>query len=563
MAILIPRTGILKNLSWDCQSNGLTGTNNKFIIRVGGLHASATSAAPNLTDAFTVSLDEGQTSGTGLPWNFAVSAGQRVAVFVHAKGGTNISRLRVSFELEAERDSVVWQPVDLVTSMLAPTGVAVIPMDTGELTGKGHDYYFRVAASDGTDWTKASNQLHFNPPEDTCCGIRISWNPVFGATKYRVYRALTIYGEYKYIETSDTSYDYVGDSVFKVTGSPPEVTTAYINKLSAEGANWIMGGDVGIGTTTPQAKLDVRGAIKITDGTEGVGKILTSDAKGYGTWTPLPTLGQTLKHDGTGWQADQAQQEGAHHYVIYSNSTATSYFRGSVGIGTSTPQGELEVKGSVQVTGTTGSVNFIRLDSTANPGGSVWCLGSSVLAAGTFSILNAMNNTSGMAALSILPDGNVGIGTSIPQAKLDVAGTISGFGIVPIGSIIAWHKSLPGMPGLPDGWVECNGEKLNDAASRFHNQMIPNLNQAGKFLRGSDISGAMQVDAFQGHHHIVENGADSSYYPGGTFQMTVGTNSHNAGRVQAPASDGKNGEPRIANETRPSNMSVVWIMRVK
>ncbi|NOS91569.1 MAG: hypothetical protein HOP30_06580, partial [Cyclobacteriaceae bacterium] len=44
------------------------------------------------------------------------------------------------------------------------------------------------------------------------------------------------------------------------------------------------GGNIGIGTQTPAAKLDIAGNIKITDGTEGLGKVLTSDATGLATW---------------------------------------------------------------------------------------------------------------------------------------------------------------------------------------------------------------------------------------------------------------------------------------
>ena len=44
------------------------------------------------------------------------------------------------------------------------------------------------------------------------------------------------------------------------------------------------GGNVGIGTTNPDAKLYVSGSIKIVDGTQGAGKVLTSDANGLGTW---------------------------------------------------------------------------------------------------------------------------------------------------------------------------------------------------------------------------------------------------------------------------------------
>lgn len=43
-------------------------------------------------------------------------------------------------------------------------------------------------------------------------------------------------------------------------------------------------GNMGIGTTTPAQKVDIIGKIKITDGTQGVGKVLSSDANGVGTW---------------------------------------------------------------------------------------------------------------------------------------------------------------------------------------------------------------------------------------------------------------------------------------
>ena len=43
-------------------------------------------------------------------------------------------------------------------------------------------------------------------------------------------------------------------------------------------------GNMGIGTTNPSQKLDISGKIKITDGTQGVGKVLSSDANGVGTW---------------------------------------------------------------------------------------------------------------------------------------------------------------------------------------------------------------------------------------------------------------------------------------
>ncbi len=60
---------------------------------------------------------------------------------------------------------------------------------------------------------------------------------------------------------------------------------------------------VGIGTSNPTEKLEVKGNIKIdgtlkiSDGTQGVGKILTSDANGNATWTTYPQMGNTAYAD--------------------------------------------------------------------------------------------------------------------------------------------------------------------------------------------------------------------------------------------------------------------------
>jgi hypothetical protein len=43
-------------------------------------------------------------------------------------------------------------------------------------------------------------------------------------------------------------------------------------------------GNVGIGTASPGAKLEVAGQVKITGGSPGAGKVLTSDATGLATW---------------------------------------------------------------------------------------------------------------------------------------------------------------------------------------------------------------------------------------------------------------------------------------
>lgn len=46
--------------------------------------------------------------------------------------------------------------------------------------------------------------------------------------------------------------------------------------------------NVGIGTSTPGAKLEVAGQVKITGGLPGDGKVLTSDENGLASWQELP-----------------------------------------------------------------------------------------------------------------------------------------------------------------------------------------------------------------------------------------------------------------------------------
>jgi len=56
----------------------------------------------------------------------------------------------------------------------------------------------------------------------------------------------------------------------------------YVEKMRIES-----NGNVGIGTASPTAKLHLNGSLRLVDGSQGAGKVLTSDSSGNASWQPL------------------------------------------------------------------------------------------------------------------------------------------------------------------------------------------------------------------------------------------------------------------------------------
>ena len=60
-----------------------------------------------------------------------------------------------------------------------------------------------------------------------------------------------------------------------VRGSGTPINALFVDATS---------GNVGVGTNAPAQALDVQGAVRIADGTENAGYVLTSDATGNASW---------------------------------------------------------------------------------------------------------------------------------------------------------------------------------------------------------------------------------------------------------------------------------------
>jgi microcystin-dependent protein len=134
---------------------------------------------------------------------------------------------------------------------------------------------------------------------------------------------------------------------------------------------------------------------------------------------------------------------------------------------------------------------------------------------------------------------------------------------IPIGGIAAWLKSYTNTPALPSGWVEMNGQVLNDSESVYNGQTLPNLNSGNRFLRGNAASGntggaetvTLNENQIPGHTHTIPLSIDS----GENYNAPqIGT----AGQGDAPFISGATGGNQ-AHENLPPYYNVVWIMRVK
>ena len=115
----------------------------------------------------------------------------------------------------------------------------------------------------------------------------------------------------KFLKFGDGDFVYLGE-----TGEDDRLVLYAKNFIFTKSSNGYSG-NVGIGTASaPSAKLEVNGDIKITDGTQSAGKVLTSNASGLASWQLLP-LGSSAN---TGFSATntagQVITSGALPFVI-------------------------------------------------------------------------------------------------------------------------------------------------------------------------------------------------------------------------------------------------------
>ncbi|NWA11913.1 phage tail protein [Pseudomonas gingeri] len=167
--------------------------------------------------------------------------------------------------------------------------------------------------------------------------------------------------------------------------------------------------------------------------------------------------------------------------------------------------------------------------------------------------------------------------------KAELTALMATAGAMPVGAMLPFPVGI-----VPAGYLEVNGDVFSDAiypdlaayiAKKFNQagdaagySRLPD--SRGEFFRGWDHGrgidagralGAGQLDAMQGHYHDLAPG-NTQLIGNGTAgigsQLTqAGSGNQGYTKVGPPGSDGTNGIPRTASETRPRNLAVMWCIK--
>ncbi len=148
--------------------------------------------------------------------------------------------------------------IETQTATTDAFGVFRVDIGTGTQTGGTFPSF------DAIDWSAAS-----------IYGIQVAFDPTGGTNYANVTGGLL----------RMVPFAAMAEEAFQLADGAWSVDNVNIEVYS--GTNY----EVGIGTPDPQAKLHVVGTTRLVDGTQGAGKVLTSDASGNAAWSTVVSAG--------------------------------------------------------------------------------------------------------------------------------------------------------------------------------------------------------------------------------------------------------------------------------
>jgi trimeric autotransporter adhesin len=362
--------------------------------------------------------------------------------------------------------------------------------------------------------------------------------------------------EIQAIATDATAASYTGALVFNTRTGGGALT----ERVRIEG-----GGDVGIGTSAPDTKLHVVGTsgttLKIVDGNQAAGRVLTSDVNGVASWAAASgdNLGNHTATTNLNLGTNKLVGEG-------SSSGITINSLGLVTINSASSDAWLNIKGGG------GDGGNIQLQS---PGNYKWQISSGNTSGPSEGFSIQDRNLFAMRFV-IDTSGNVGIGVTSPAAKLEVNGAIKlgsmvactateegsqrynstlkimefcdgtawqavgASGTIPTGAVMAFD-----LVACPSGWTEYTA-----ARGRFLRGID---NGAGNDPSGTRAPGNVQADDFKSHTHALDSLTVTPYTMwDGDVDGSVNATGYDKSTMGGTAT------ATGGSETRPKNVAVLF-----
>lgn len=214
----------------------------------------------------------------------------------------------------------------------------------------------------------------------------------------------------------------------KITGSSNYIPMYSGSTYLTSSVMYQLGGNIGIGTTSPSGKLQVVG-----------GSITTAIADAYNTCATRFDLANPAISLGIGYvAADIPMLQGFNNLINVATDITINPFGGNVGIGTTTPNSKLEVVGSLRITGSVTSSNGMLVSN----GGII--VGGGASFDGNVSIFESSLNLDGSGGLININDG-----------ELRVTGSAS------ITDVLTLSPVSPLPSGKPTGSLAVSGSGAN------------------------------------------------------------------------------------------------------
>ncbi len=347
----------------------------------------------------------------------------------------------------------------------------------------------QIKVSPGESCTPASPNLAFSYSSNTCGNRTISYSGAPGGTDVWYWQTTS-----DGVNTDNSSASLLASTsgIYYVRARGAcgtwgvSVATMQVNVLPASSCQsqwesttssiYYMAGNVGIGTATPNSKLEVVGP--------ATGSGPTIRASGGGDVVLNP--GGSLFFDGNYSYASGnyiRPSAGSNSQGFFTAGTERLRIgsNGNIGIGTSTPAFALDVNGVL-------GINGVGVINTANSPNDIYINGrvirneSGTIGDGMYINYNSTgangahlrfyaNGTTERMRIDA-NNGNVGIGTATPTFKLDVAGTLNATNIfvngVPIGGAFSGTAGqVPFVNATSSGYIGSAGLKFLSATNQF------------------------------------------------------------------------------------------------